>query len=376
MESPHLNKTVTTDEERPDDNYNFSQPTTILLTLVVIYIICTAIWFIHSRYCSANRKGPTFLSALRQRLALWKGSLFRNNRNSHYNYDNLPSHYDLDEREYKSWSVTDVASWSRSKLAVTQLQSNGNHHYNNSPYFRRNNTSTTQYHESNHEYDMIIQQAIYALMQQQIDGASLDYITLEYLSRWMPFGTAVRLMSQYDALITTYSSQEGNNQENNTGWLSEDLPSWYSDNQLHQERNNHHDVEAPDALNSEHVQRLMKDRFGLTLPALRTEEKLPSDTKVASALEMTSRATPIRVTQTKKPAVNNSTNLDDILKSMPPHIRAVAERRSDLVADLLASRQQQQQPLIPIHEEHLTGESEEEADLDSESASLLRRRLR
>jgi len=223
---------------------------------------------------------------------------------------------------------------------------------------------------------MMMQQAIYALMQQQIDGASLDYITLEYLSRWMPFGTAVRLMSQYDALVTTYSSQEGNNQENNTGWLSEDLPSWYSDNQLHQERNNHHDVEAPDALNSEHVQRLMKDRFGLTLPALRTEEKLPSDTKVASALEMTSRATPIRVTQTKKPAVNNSTNLDDILKSMPPHIRAVAERRSDLVADLLASRQQQQQPLIPIHEEHLTGESEEEADLDSESASLLRRRLR
>ena len=121
----------------------------------------------------------------------------------------------------------------------------------------------------------------------------------------------------------------------------------------------------------------MKDRFGLTLPALRTEEKLPSDTKVASALEMTSRATPIRVTQTKKPAVNNSTNLDDILKSMPPHIRAVAERRSDLVAELLASRQQQQQqPLIPIHEEYHTGESEEEADLDSESASLLRRRLR
>ncbi|KAL7494010.1 hypothetical protein ACHAWT_002887 [Skeletonema menzelii] len=374
---PHLNKTVIPDsnQDLPNDGSKlFSQPTTIFLALVLVYISCVTIWFIQSRYCSSARRGPAFLSLLRQRIALWKGSLFRNNSNN--NYNNLPHYRDLDERQYKSWSVLEVVSWSRSKLAVTQSNGNHNHHVASS-YFIDNNASTRQYyHESEKQEDeMILQQAMDALIQQQIDGMSLDYITLEYLSRWMPFGTAVHLMSQYDALISTYSSQEGNKLGNNTNVLSgDDLPSWYSDNQLHQTGNNHHqDVEAQDdSISSDHVQQLMKDRFGLPLPSLRT------DTKNASKLEMTNRTSSIRETQTQKQAatrsVNNSNNLDDILKAMPQHIRSVAERRPDLVAELLASRPQQQ--LIPIHEEDSVGETEEEADFDTESESLLRRRIR
>ena len=380
MDSPHLNKTTFTtdsDEDRPNDGSKlFSHPVNIILALILVYITCITLWFIKSRYCSSARRGPSALSLLRQRIALWKGSLFRNNSNNNI-YNNLPHHQDLDERQYKSWSVLEVASWSRSKLTVTQ--SNGNHHVTSSYFI--DNASTRQYHESKQQEDeMIIQQAMDALIQQQIDGVSLDYITLEHLSRWMPFGTAVHLMSQYDALISTYSSQQGNKLGNNTNVLSgDDLPSWYSDNQLHQARNNHHqDVEAQDdSMSSEQVQQLMKDRFGLPLPSLRTE------TKDASNLEMTNRASSIRETQTQKQAatanmsVDNSNNLGDIMKAMPPHIRAVAERRPDLVAELLASRQQQQ--LIPIHEEGSLGEPEEEAeaaDFDSESESLLRRRIR
>ena len=373
---PHLNNKVTTTDEHSKNL--FSHPATIFLALILVYITCITLWFIQSRYCVSARRGSAFLSLLRHRLALWKGTLFRNNSNIHQiYYDNLPHYQDLDERQYKSWSVLEVASWSRSKLAA--IQSNGNHQRVSSSYFI-DNASTQQYHESKKLEDdkMILQQAIDALMQQQIDGASLEYLTLEYLSRWMPFGTAAHLFSQYDALISTYSIQEGNNVNN--ALSGDDLPSWYNDNQLHQARkNNHQDVEAQedDTMSPEHVQQLMKDRFGLPLPSLRTDST--TDTKDASNLEMTNRASSIRETQAQKQAANttldNSNNLDDILKAMPPHIRAVAERRPDLVAELLTSRQQQQQQLIPIHDEDSVGEGEE-ADFDSESESLLRRRIR
>lgn len=393
------------DEDQSNDSSQISQSTTIILLafLLFFYIICITLWFIQSRFCSSSRRGPTYLSLLRQRLVHWKGTLFRtNNRSIQYNYDNLPHHYNLDEREYKSWSVVEVASWSRSKL-LADTRSIGNHHDNVVvSSYSMNNTDAERYHRSNQqEDDITLQQAIDALIQQQIDGASLDYISLEYMSRWMPFGTAAHLWSQYNALISTYSSQEGSNQGDNTNNFlraeDDELPSWYSDNhQLHQAGNNnrhHQDLEAQeDSMSSEHVQRLMRDRFGLSLPTLRTEEEdVPANNnaQVASALEMTNRAATIREPQTKKEAASNrsdgnSNSLDDILKAMPPHIRAVAERRPGMVAELLASRRQQQQhilqkqqELIPNHEEHSAGEAdEEEVDFDSESASLLRRRMR
>ena len=367
MESP-----VTTDEV--PDNSKFSQSTTILLGVIFIYLICTLSWFIQSRYCSTACRGPTFLSQLRQQCALWKGSQFKN---SHRNIHHLPNHYNLDEREYRSWSVSEVASWSRSRLAATQS--------NCTSSYSLNNTLIAQ------EDDIILQQSIDALLKQRIDGASLDYMTLEFLTRWVPFGIANHLMSHYDALISSHSIH-GNDQENMTATRNDDLPSWYSNNQLHQKRNNHQDdVEAQDPQNSEHVQpreyvqQLMKDRFGLSLPTLRTDEKLPADNKVASALEMSNRATSnIRQSQSmQQDSVNNSNNLGDILKAMPQQVRAIAERRPELVSELLASRQQQQgiahkqQPLIPIHEEDRADEvEEEEADFDCESASLLRRRIK
>ena len=173
-ESPHLNKTVTTTDE---DSKLFSHPATIFLALILVYIACITVWFIQSRYCVSARRGSAFLSLLRHRLAHWKGTLFRNNGNIHQNYDDLPHCRDLDERQYKSWSVFEVASWSRSKLAA--IQSNGNHQRASSSYFI-DNASTQQYHESKKLEDdkIILQQAIDALLQQQIDGSSLDYLTL------------------------------------------------------------------------------------------------------------------------------------------------------------------------------------------------------
>lgn len=384
MQSLHLNNTFATgDEDRSNDNSQISQSTINLLAfLLLFYMFCITVWFIQSRYCSSYRRGPTYLSLLRQYL----GSLFRTNRNIHYNYHNLPHYYNLDEREYKSWSVVEVASWSRSKLE--DIRSSGSHRDVVASSYSVNNTGSEQYHPSSQEDDMILQQAIESLMQEQVDGESLDYITLEYMSRWMPFGIASRLMSQYNALISTYSGQEGGNRENSTKNLRADdeLPSWYSDNQLHQaDSNQRQDLKSQDSMSSENAQRLMRDRFGLSLPTLRTEEEVPTNAQAASALEMTPRTATIRERQTEKQAANisdgNSNSLDDILKAMPPHIRAVAERRPGMVAELLASRQQQhnvqkQEQLIPIHEEHSMDEVVEEVDFDSESASLLRRKMR
>ena len=65
---------------------------------------------------------------------------------------------------------------------------------------------------------------------------------------------------------------------------------------------------------------------------------------------------------------------------MPPHIRAAAERRPELVAELLSNKQSRNNivhnkgHLLPVHEEDHDEETNVE-DIDSESASLLRRRL-
>ena len=117
----------------------------------------------------------------------------------------------------------------------------------------------------------------------------------------------------------------------------------------------------------------MRERFGLSLPTLRTEEKLLSNSPDGSVLELTERGGSIE---------ENDSNLGEILNAMPPHIRAAAERRPELVAELLSSRQSQnivydhnKGPLLPVHEEDHDVEEINVEDIDSESASLLRRRL-
>ena len=355
-----LNKTnnVNAEAELHDGDSNSSPPTTaILLGLVSIYIFGFIVWFIHSRYFSSsnanNRRVSSFISLLRQRLTFWLSSIFRNNHTSHDTYNSLPIYHHLDESNYKSWSVFDVASWSRSKLI---------HHFHNH----------TNQCETDNQNDAALQEAIEVLIHQRIDGASLDYITLGYLSQWMPFGTAAHLMSEYDALVSTNSNPKSNNTTNNT--LSRDLPSWYNESLNHQSRSSQHDdVEAQALLHSEEIERLMKDRLGFSLPALRTAET--PDHASAASLEMTDRVASIKDSQPAKGNNDNSNNLDSIMNGMPPHIRAIAERRPDLVAELMASRQNNQtvhkDHLLPIHEE-----VEEDTDYDSESVSLLRRRIK
>jgi hypothetical protein len=346
-------------KEVADDEHNFelSNTTAILFAIVLIYLAFTALWFIQSRHrvtaaCRCCSRQTSF-SPLRQ-----LRYLFRNNHKLEYNYDNLPNHYVLDEKEYKSWSILEVASWTRSKLA-------GAHQLNNTYGAVQNN------YMSNQDDDIILQTAIDAIITQRIDGSSLDFITLEFLCRWVPFGTAVRLHQLYNALISGGSY----NREENMSAMSNDssLPSWY---RLQSDSSNHdvHDGKSQDSLSSEHAQRIMRERFGLSLPTLRTEEKVLSNPPDDSVLELTERGGSIE---------ENNANLGKILDAMPPHIRAAAERRPELVAELLSNRQSRnvvhnhnhnKGSLLPVHEEDHDEEINVE-DIDSESASLLRRRL-
>lgn len=363
-----LNKTNTVNAEadlhEDDDSSSSQSKTVILLGLISIYIFGYVLWFIQSRYFSSrndNRRGLSLICQLRQRLTLWSKFIFRNNHSSHDTYNSLPIHHHLDESNYKSWSVLDVASWSRSKLIHYF------HNHTSQNYMNQRDAGT--------QNDVASQEAIEVLLHQRIDGASLDYITLGNLSKWMPFGTAVQLMSQYDALISTNSNPDSNNTTNFA--LSRDLPSWYNESMDHQLRSSHNDdVEAQASLHSEEIERLMKDRLGISLPTLRTAETpRRTDDAGAASLEMTERVASINESRQAKDNNINSKNLDNIMNGMPPHIRAIAERRPELVAELIASRQNHQ----PVHNDQLLSiqeEDEENIDYDSESVSLLRRRIK
>ena len=341
-------------KEVADEEHNskLSNATAVLFAIVLIYLVFTALWFIQSRH------RVTAACRCCRQTNFSRGFLFRNNHNLEYNYENLPDHYDLDEKEYKSWSILEVASWTRSKLAGAA------HRLNNTYGAVQNN------YMSNQDDNIILQTAIDAIITQRIDGSSLDFITLEFLSRWMPFGTAVRLHQLYNALISGGSY----NREENMSAMSNDssLPSWY---RLQSDSSNHHvhDGKLQDSLSSEHAQWIMKERFGLSLPTLRTEETILSNPPDDSALELTERGASIE---------ENNANLGEVLNAMPPHIRAAAERRPELVAELLSNRQSRnvvhnhnKGPLLPVHEENHDVEEANVEDIDSESASLLRRRL-
>ena len=156
------------------------------------------------------------------------------------------------------------------------------HQLNNNTY-----GAVQNHYMSNQDDNIILQTAIDAIITQRIDGSSLDFITLEFLSRWVPFGTAVRLHQHYNALI---SGGNYNKDENMSAMPNDSsLPSWY---RLQSDSSNYHlhdEKSQEDSLSSEHAQRIMKERFGLSLPTLRTEEKILSNPPDDSALELTER---------------------------------------------------------------------------------------
>lgn len=333
-------------------------------------------------------------------------------------------HGRLDESKYDSWTVSQVACWAHSKLQ-NKFQTQINESSAISPFDSFSNIRSHTVpegdlfngREDEYKQHRSIQTAIYELKRQLIDGKSLRHLTLDHVLNFgIAFGVAVHLIACLDELIPNrFSSDE----EKATG----DLPSWYEEqsNEVAAKMNYEtssstggHELEM-----AEQAQNIMKDRFGMSLPTLRDQvssdggegaqanlythkqqcpsEKLPQSHLLSNHQhhhgedeghhDTKSAAQDQGLHSHSLPA--GQRDIEEILNSMPPQVRAVAERNPDLVTKLLLDKKQQTQsplfqqqhhqqneasPLQTVSEEITAYHSEEEFNIDPESQSLLRRR--
>ena len=284
------------------------------------------------------------------------------------------------ERDYPSWTTDQVAHWAQCKLK-SNIQSSSPRCWGS--YYTSRGTLKT----------------ITALRTQCIDGKSIDHLTLQHLLSFnIPFGIAVHLHDSFEDLASNNSSERRLNGDKCR--LRSDLvalPSWYE--QTNQSPNGAISVaigEEMDVEAQEHVQQIMQDRFGMNLPSLRENAiKKPvnnakSNIEPEGRMEPTELAEIMQMTPTAKQQnsslqINAPSNFDQLLENMPPHVRAIAERRPNLVSKLLSEMQPQNNSLSldPVSEEQddfLQNNDEdvdvnvEEVNYDTEMVGLLRRR--
>jgi hypothetical protein len=295
--------------------------------------------------------------------------------------DNALDDTSCDGRNYQSWNTDQVTHWARSKLSPALIPS-----VQLDPLYRRRPQHAVRG----------IRKTISALRDQCIDGSSFEHLTLQHLlSFGIPFGLAVNLSTAIEELISGHSNSRGASIRSRLRSDLIALPSWYE--QDYQTSN----VTASSAVNKEvdvemqsNVQQIMQDRFGMTLPSLHGTDQSQSVTN--SNIEPMDKMEPVELAQIMqmKPTVkqhNNVTtqndtltNTDDILNNMPPQVRAIAERRPDLVSKLLSEvrpiNNTHSLESIPAEQHDVFREQkeeqqyDEEVSCDTEMVGLLRRR--
>ena len=284
----------------------------------------------------------------------------------------------LDESKYQSWSVSQVAQWAYSQLHNQQQRKGG--------YYSVSQTQAHGIHilcdTSEDEYykRRAIDTAIAALKNQRIHGKSLEFLTLEHLlSFGLAFGVAVHLMTCLDELIPNHKRISYDEEV-----TDERFPAWYTSDQADTKK---YEISVGDEEldMSERAQSIMKDRLGLSLPALRGQDA-PIDENSDSQNDL--QITADNGTSNDRNVHSNSlTNAaEKMIISMPPHVRVVAERRPDLVSKLLSEHEEPQSSMLQqyhrrtevalpsVVEGEIPLESEEEFSIDQESICLLRRR--
>mmetsp|Transcript_7616 Transcript_7616/g.17237 ORF Transcript_7616/g.17237 Transcript_7616/m.17237 type:complete len:408 (+) Transcript_7616:57-1280(+) len=313
----------------------------------------------------------------------------------------------LDERKFQSWTVSQVAQWAYSQL---QTQNSFSDIHSHQVVYEGAFENTDNVSEHKYNQQRAVQTAIAILKRQHIDGRSLAYLTLDRLIDFgVAFGVAVNFMACLDELIPDRFVSD----EEKAGG---ELPSWYEishevvakvDNESSVE------VEEQEMAMAEKAQNLMKDRFGITLPTLRGQDVSSNGDVDAQANSLCTQKPPEKLPQfhslnennkhyqgedgdhsNRKSPLNDETvrspslptgQLEEILNSMPAHVRAVAEHNPDLASKLLSKKMQQpQRSQFQQHHRqmeaslHTVSEeayhSEEEFNIDPESVSLLRRR--
>ncbi|KAL3766070.1 hypothetical protein ACHAW5_007765 [Stephanodiscus triporus] len=312
-------------------------------------------------------------------------------------------YYSDERREYRSWSVSQVARWANMRLHRDRKRSTEDENLT----LRTTRTrGMGSYFDSprRDEYDerMAIRTAITALKDQRIHGKSLEFLTLDRLLEFgLAFGVAVDLMSCLDDLIR-------NNNDNNNRISHEDdqevalerFPAWYEGSRQDNTKEDITSMGDEEMELTERARRIMKDRFGLTLPTLRGQEEVPSDVKYDpendsqrctsagnSSLKICQEGTG---TTAIAPNNDNSNDrnanaargrptknvIEEMISIMPPHVRAVAERRPDLMYKLFSERKEPHSSVLrqESHQRTISLQSEDRIGIDQESVCLLRRR--
>lgn len=206
-----------------------------------------------------------------------------------------------------------------------------------------------------------------ALRKHLVDGRSLGHLTLDRMvAIGVPFGVAVSLSGYVDELGVSARGDA-------RGGGGAELPGWYRDMSSYTDAAgaDRGDIEGDDvepAQSNENAaanpddgraQRVMKERFGLELPAIRGRDaaevlyrgrnSAPSGGLGGTSAEGIStpttehlEASPLATAGST--SESSSISLDNVLSGMPEHIRDIARRRPDLLSKVLREKQHQHQP--------------------------------
>ena len=363
------------------DKHDSGSATSHLLIFIIgLYGISISIYFMQRRVCRL--------------LSCRKSTHLVDESNSEQNVccdwasqmssQNLPN--TNNEIDCNLWTIEQVANWAESTL---------NSEFNQQYHSQNVGSACLSSYNSRR-----INKAISALKTQCIDGVSLQYLTMQHLvSFGIPFGMAVHLNHHIDEIVSRNSS--GMDGASNKDRLRSDLvslPSWYEqDNQrMSDSKDTTQNDDVMDIEMQENVQHIMQDRFGMALPSLHestntrhaAKQNAISDEPLGR-MEPTELATIMQMTPISKQETNNNaptatgglSNIDDIVQTMPPHIRAIAERRPELVSKILSNTNRVQNTkntsLDPIAEDEKDFNElreNDEVNYDSEYVGLLRRR--
>lgn len=212
----------------------------------------------------------------------------------------------------------------------------------------------------------------------------------------MAYGSAVHLITCLDALVPSRCAADEE--------TAEHLPSWYASHAGAAQSEHESPPVEQGSMMEEKAQQIMKDTFGIALPALRdptAPDRRQGDEGAQADVGTQKPRHPAETVSEPEALVHHGDNaVDDggmpapiplkgphntlaaVLASMPPHLRAVAERRPEWVSQLLQEQRQRQRPsprpppprVSTLSEEDGAYQTEETIHIDPESVSLLRRR--
>ena len=261
------------------------------------------------------------------------------------------------------------------------------------------------------------------LAQHRIHGAVLETLTVsQLLALNVPYGPACQLAHEIQKkLVRTHpqpremesmtkmsmntQSQpflESNDQQQSTAWLdlhdqeynsgltrASSLASSDNDVELVTLQDNHkRTIQKIDPEQEKRMEAMMKERFGLDLPKLKTSEEMGNN-HVEDASNSLVETQPLIQSSPISPPIDTKYNIPsaqveskaseptiagipmELLKKMPPQILDIAKRRPELVKQMLQNHERKLQPVI----EQDVKEHDYDDD-DDERTSLIRRKSR